>query len=593
MPTRLIVLGSFVVGLFSIILMRAYYLQVVEGDFYASVSQSNAVQERVLRPPRGILLDTKGRILASNRPSFDITFLPKGVPRNHYENVANYVATLTGQSKEDLVRLMEDGRRRPFNSVLLSADVSKRAIIAISENRAELPGILIEDRVIRNYPFGAAAAHLLGYIGEASPREIESDPSYIRGDWVGRAGIELALEKELAGKKGYDDLEVDALGQVIRKLSTKPSEAGSVVTMTIDADLQLWAHQAFSGKRGSFVAIEPSTGKIRALYSAPAYDPNIFVDRRRSAERGALFKDTGLPLFNRALQSTYSPGSTFKTVTMIAGLLSGKLTKNTRITCSGSHAGMKCWKDGGHGTLDLLNAYQNSCNVYFYIAGERIWIEPIYQVASALGLDQLPGFDLGPEEHGVVPTPEWERAHVNSPDGQHWGTGDVRNTAIGQGYVSVSPAQMARVVASAVAGGIRMHASVTERIENAQGTVTEFSPLVESDLHLSPEDRAFIREAMVAVVTGGTGRRAQIAGLTVGGKSGTAQTPLGLDHAWFMCAAPMENPKLAICVMVEHAGMGGGMAAAPIAKEVLEKYAIREGWIDTPAVVVVAPKAAL
>lgn len=570
---RLIVLGGAASLVFLAVLSRAFWLQIVEGDFYRSVSESNAVHERVLRPPRGVLIDARGRVLASNRPSFDITFLPKGVRKDEYEAVANFIADLTDQDAARLLEYMRDGLGRPFNSILLANDVSRRAIIAVIENRADLPGVMIEERMLRHYPLGPATAHLLGYIGEASPADIDADPSYIRGDWVGRSGVELALEESLRGQKGRMNVEVDALGQTLRTLGMNSAEPGERVKLTVDADLQTWAHQAFEGKRGALVAIRPSTGEILALYSAPTYDPNIFVDRRRSDERARLMTDTSLPLFNRALQSTYSPGSTFKTVTMIAGLVSGKLSRNTRITCGGSHAGMACWKEEGHGTLDLVSAYQNSCNVFFYIAGERVWIDPIYRVAHALGLDQYPKFGLGPEEHGVVPTPEWERANVKGPDGEHWGTGDVRNTAIGQGYVSVSPAQMARLAAAAAAGGIRMTPLVRA---NAH-------PHSEADLNLSEDARAILREAMTAVVSSGTGRRSQVPGLSVGGKTGTAQTPHGDDHAWFICAAPMNDPQIAMAVMVEHAGMGGGAAAAPIAKDILEKYANREGWI-TPMI---------
>lgn len=588
---RSLLLAAVAAFLLSGILLRCYWLQCVEGSNYAQISESNAIQQRVLRPARGVIVDRRGVPLAINRPSFDVTFLPKGVPREEYERIAGELAELMGTeaqppTRAELFALMKEARRRPFNSMLLAADVSRRIVAAISERKSDLPGVLIENRARRYYPLGPATAHLLGYIGEASPEEIESSSGYIRGDLVGRAGVEAALEPRLAGVKGYENVEVDALGQTVRKLSEQPAVAGARVTLTVDADIQRWAREAFGrDSSGAVVALEPKTGRILALYSAPAYDPNVFADRKRSAERMSLFSDTMLPMLNRALQSTYSPGSTFKTVTMLAGLLTGKLTPSTVFHCAGVYAGMHCWKEGGHGSLDLVSAYQHSCNIYFYQAGERIWIEPLHMVAEALGLDQFPGFGLGPEEHGVVPTPEWEKAHVKGPDADIFGTGDVRNTAIGQGYVLVSPAQMARLVSSAVTAGVRMKPAFVESIEDADGSVSErFEPHVEADLKIPDEIMGTLRTAMKAVVEDGTGYRAKIEGLSIGGKTGTAQSPTGLDHAWFICAAPLEDPKIGLCIMLENAAQHGGTVAAPIAKYIVERYARREGWISDTAV---------
>jgi penicillin-binding protein 2 len=578
---RVSVLALAACAFFGILLFRAFWLQIVEGDHYAAVSESNAGQSRILRPPRGVILDRRGVVLATNRPSFDVVFLPRGVARDAYDEVAGLVAEWTAQDPKALLKIMLDARKRPFSPAVLAGDVSRRVISLISEQKFRLPGIQIDNRTMRNYPLGPAAAHLLGYIGEVSDAEIEDSAGYIMGDWIGRAGVEVALEDELAGVKGFEDVEVDALGQTIRRLRVRPPVAGNRVTLTVDADLQTWAHEAFAGRSGALVALEPATGRILALYSGVAYDPNVLVDRRRSAERAAYFTDTRLPLFNRALQSTYSPGSTFKTITMIAGLLTGRLKPSTRLSCGGIYAGMKCWKEGGHGSLDLVSAYQHSCNVYFYQAGERVWIEPLHEVASSLGLDRFPGFGVGPEAHGVVPTPEWERANVKGPDGEHWGTGDVRNTAIGQGYVSVSPAQMATVVSSAAMGGIRMRPSVVERVDDAEGNaIRTFEAVVESDLGLDTHAIETVRKAMRLVVDAGTGRRARVEGLAVGGKTGTAQNPQGGDHAWFIGAAPIDDPKIGVCVMLENAGAHGGTVAAPIAQYVLERYAKRERWIE-------------
>lgn len=572
-------IGSAVVLAFAALLARCYWLQGVEGRYYAGISESNALHERLLRPARGAIVDHRGVVLATNRPSFDIVFLPRGVPRERYEEIAANVARIAGGDSETVLKLMLRSRKRPLTTVPLVQGVSRKVIAVISEHQAELEGVGIEDRSLRFYPLGRSTAHLMGYIGEVSDSEIEADPALTMGDWVGRAGVELALEPYLRGTKGREEVLLDALGQTVKRLSVKPRVAGARITLTVDADLQRWAAEAFGDSRGAFVALDPSTGRILALYSAPDYDPNMFVKAESSPERVRLFTDTEQPLFNRALQATYSPGSTFKTVTMIAGLITGKLTPSTRFSCHGMYAGMKCWKAGGHGTLDLVSGYQHSCNIYFYQAGERVWIDAIYHAAISLGLDQFPGFGIGPEAHGVVPTPEWERAHVQGADGQHWGTGDVRNTAIGQGYVLTSPAQMARMVGAAAMGGIRMKPLLIEKAEAADGTVlVRGETQVQVNLGMKPEDVETVRRAMRAVVQAGTARRAIIPGLDVGGKTGTAQNPQGEDHAWFICAAPLGAPRFACCALVEHAGHGG-TAAAPIVRYVLERYARREGWI--------------
>jgi len=578
---RIGLLAVVAVVLLIVLIGRSAYLQLIEGGYYRNAAESNSEQNRILRPVRGVILDCRGKALATNRASFDLIFTSRGVPREEYEAIAERLSKLTGASAGELFLKMLDSRKRPFTPVILISDISRNILAAVEENLINLNGVGIDNRTIRYYPFGPATAHLMGYIGEVTQEEVDNSDTLIAGDWIGRAGLELSLEGLLAGVKGGENAEVDALGQTTRVLSKFEPRAGDKVVLTIDADLQVWAHEAFKGQKGALVAVDPQTGKVLALYSSPVYDPNAFVDKERIQERMSYFVDTDLPLFNRALMATYSPGSTFKTITMIAGLKTGLLKPSTRFNCSGSYKGMKCWKKGGHGTLDLASAYQHSCNVYFYQAGERVWIEPMHFVAQAFGLDQYPGFGIGPEAHGVVPTPEWEHAHVKGPDGEHWGTGDVRNTAIGQGYVQVSPAQMAQVAAGASSGGIGMFPGVINKIESPNNEIIfRFKERVRENLKLDSRTIEFIRGAMRRVIEVGTGRRGRVKGLDVGGKTGTAQNPQNMDDAWFICAAPLSNPRIAISVIVDHAGQHGGTVAAPIAQYVLQRYAEREGWIN-------------
>lgn len=567
----------------AVLIIRSFWLQIVKGDDYIRISEANVLHSRVLRAARGAILASDGTVLATNLPSFDIAFTAKGVSRDELPGIAGALAELTKQDEGKVMQKLLEARRRPLTAVTIASNVPDAVVAYVAEHHGELRGVMIEPRSARTYPEGLASSHLLGYIGEISEGEIERNPYYEPGDWIGRAGIEGSHEPELFGKKGREQVWLDALGQRIRSESINSPLSGSRIRLTVDADLQRWAHEAFDGKSGAFVALEPATGKVLSLYSAPAYDPNVFVRPGFSSVRSALLYDTRIPLYNRALQASYSPGSTFKTVTMIAGLLSGRLEPHTRFTCGGSYAGMACWKKEGHGTLDLAGAYQNSCNVYFYQAGERIWIEPLYKTAVAMGLDAVPELGLGPEAKGVVPTPEWERANVAGPDGEHWGTGDVRNTAIGQGYVIASPIQMARLAGTAAVGK-RMKLQLVESVTDPSGvTRAGGPPVVQSELGMSDEMLQFVRSAMSRVVEAGTGRAAWLEGLSIGGKTGTAQNPQGADHAWFIGMAPVDSPQVAFCVLVEHAGVGGGKAAAPIAKRILGKYGVKRGWLAAPA----------
>lgn len=572
----LVVAGSLLLG------ARLGYLQVARGENLRRASEENRIHQRAIVPPRGLILDRRGEVLATTRPAYDVSFVPLGVARDSYPAIAATLARVIGGSPDSYLAALKEAARRPYLALPVAHDVSRGAVARLAERRADLPGIVVDVRTARAYPLGTVAGHLLGYVAEASRADLARDPWYAPGDRKGVAGVEALLETDLRGAKGWEEVEVDALGHPLRRLARRAATPGARAVLTIDADIQRWAAEALGDRSGAVVVLEPATGRVLALVSSPSFDPGAFADRARTRERLALLADTSLPLLYRPLQSLYAPGSTFKIVTLAAGLASGRLTPATRFACAGTYAGQKCWilekKHRGHGTLDLVEALANSCNVYFYQAGERIGIAPIASTARGLGLGVPPGVGIGPEAAGVVPTPEWERENVAGPDGEHWGLGDVRNTAIGQGYVVASPFQLARMAGAAAYGGVLMRPRIVERLETDDGRILRaFEPEVEADLGWDSSVASTVREALAAVVERGTGAGARLPGVRVGGKTGTAQNPHGEDHAWFVAVAPVDSPAVSIAVLVEHGG-GGSAAALPVARSVLERLAAREGW---------------
>ena len=576
---RSLVVGFFLLSGVAILGARAAYLMLLSGDDFARASRSNAIKEIVLHPPRGVILDAHGEILATNRPSFDCVFLPLGTDPREDPVRARRFSEVLGVPEDEIRAALREGRKTPFRAVSLIeglAEEPARALrVRIGERRSTLEGLSLEPRPHRFVAMGAALGHLLGYLSEVTPQEMDGDPSGHRmGDRVGRAGVERALDDVLAGTKGKSTVEVDARGQVVRTIQEIAPVPGSEVTLTIRAELQRAAADSMAGLEGAVVAIEPTTGRLLAFHSAPSFDPNVFLDPTRQAERRALLSDTvHKPTYNRALLASYPPGSTFK-----VGVLSAAwdtIRPDWRILCEGSYRGQGCWKKTGHGWISMRSGLVNSCDVYFYRVGEELGNEALVPVVRGLGLGRPPGLDFGPEGSGVVPTPEWERENVNPLE--RWGDGDNRNTAIGQGYVLVTPTQLARMMASVAAGGRRYRLQVVEKVRDPSGRVVRsFQPELEEDLGWSEEKRHFLLDALEGVVAEGTGTRARIEGLRVGGKTGTAQNAHGEDHAWFICAAPIEDPKIAVAVLVVH-GAHGSTAAAPIARRILEVWARAEG----------------
>jgi penicillin-binding protein 2 len=561
-----------------VLLLRLWYLQILEGDRYLVLSTNNRLRVRPVEAPRGYILDRNGSILVENRPTFDLYVIPEEVT-NPGEVAATLAEILRTTPGEILSRLAE-GHDRPYQPLLLRKDLPEPTLVAVEERRLDLPGASLRVRPIRAYPSGGVAANLLGYVSEVSQAQLAKEEygDFRPGENLGQAGVERRFDAFIRGVDGGEQVEVDARGRVLRLASRTEPRSGSNVYLTLDRRLQEAAETAFAGKKGSVVAINPTTGEILAMVSRPSYDPNLFAQRLSGEDWQRISGDPGHPLQNRAFQAQYPPGSIFKLIVAIAGLESGALTPDTRFYCPGSfHLGsvkFDCWKKGGHGTQDLRGSLVNSCNVYYYQAGLRVGIEETVKVARAFGLGEVPGLGLGDEVRGHLPNPQPRRR--GQPG---WSAGNTVVSSIGQGLVVTSPMQLLTMVAAIANGGTIYRPWALKKITTTSGEVLEeYAPEALRTLDLKPETLAFIRRAMLGVVDEGTGGRARVPGVPIGGKTGTAQVVKKgetkgqadlKDHAWFVSFAPVDNPKLAVVVLVENGGFGG-QVAAPVAKAIYE-----------------------
>ncbi|GAB4277267.1 MAG: penicillin-binding protein 2 [Deferrisomatales bacterium] len=581
-----------VAATFGVLTARLFYLQVLHGATYRYLSENNRIRLERIRPPRGMILDRNGEILADVRASFDALVVPAEVPRERREEIYGELMRLLEVPRDELAAAVEGPGPPPWKPRLLKRRLLWTEMARLEAHRLELPGVLVQATPVRHYPFGALLGQSLGYVGEISPRELGQPAfaEYESGDFLGRTGLEWAFEGVLRGQPGGQQVEVDVRGRRLGVLAAQPPRPGRNIVLTVDRRLQQAAAEALGEQTGAVVALDVHTGDVLAMASRPSFDPNHLAAGIRPEEWQALATDPRHPLQHRCVQGQYPPGSTFKIVTALAGLAEGVVTPATRVFCSGAFlfAGRpyRCWKKAGHGWVDLRRALVESCDVYFYQLGLDLGVDGIHKYAQALGLGRPTGIDLPGEKPGLAPSKAWKRRARKEP----WYAGETLSVAIGQGYVLATPLQLASMIAAvAHPHGAQMRPRIVSRIEDARGRPVEEIPPIETRrlpfrrVHL---DR--VRDALEEVVSGphGTGKRARIDGYPVAGKTGTAQvvklpTERSLpeeqipwehrDHALFLCYAPADEPEIAVAVVVEHGGHGGA-AAAPVARRVIEAY---------------------
>ena len=642
--TRLMVAGVvFLVGLL-VIVGRLYYMQVVQHSFW--LGKMNTGSEVSVRIPsvRGEIRDRNGVSLAANRPSYAIEFYLPDLLRNYRQENGNvpqheYFATVRGMKRllgePDIVRIVNESAMPRLEELGLAEDYNSERIRLHFRNNREvpfvyragidfskfakyveggtgIPGVEITNRPTRQYPFGALGAHLLGYIGAVRNLEEQEDIgefTFYEPDPEGKSQLEHACNKWLRGQPGARVLHRTTKGTIERETRRIDPKPGDNVLLTIDTRLQYVVERALRDAgigRGAAVVINPNNGHILAMASVPSYDPNVFIPSVPAAEWKKLTDDGTDPLTNRAVQG-YAPGSIYKVVTALAELRAGIPVTRT-FTCSGGvqygNKYMKCWIAGRgvHGPLTLPDAIKNSCNAYFYQAGNTAGINQIVAVGEALGLGRKTGIPLSGESGGILPGPKW--LNLINP-GERWSDGHTANVSIGQGYVLTSPLQMALAAATIANRGIAFEPRLIYRVLDQNGAdahdpktghlIAARKPKIHADLRdagISREQVDAVREGMRRVVADGTGRRAQIKNVDVAGKTGTAQFWRGNtqdNHAWFIAFAPFDAPRLALCVMVQGARSGGGVSA-PIAREILEQGLALDHGYD-PGLVAMTPAA--
>ena len=582
--SRLLTAGAIVLGALFLLCLRLWHLQVIEGEHFRTLSENNRLRLKRVAAPRGVIYDRKGQVLVDNRPAFDVVVVPEDAPdlKTTLSSLALYLQDGAGVADGALPR---DPRRPPYEGVVVKRDVDWSTLAAVESHQLDLPGVSIEVSPKRRYPPNGLAAHLLGYVGEISPKELVLLSNYHMGEVIGKFGLERQWEKYLHGQNGFQHIEVDSIGRRLRILKEVEAQSGFNLFLTLDRDIQSAAEEAMAEKEGALVVLDPRDGAVLAMVSRPAFDPNVFARGIRPQEWRELVNNPLHLLTNRATQGEYPPGSTFKVVLAAAALEKGVITPSTRFFCPGGlwfggHY-FHCWRKGGHGTVDFRRALAQSCNVYFLQVGRLLGVDTIAAYARKLGLGWPTGIDLDHEKGGVIPDSAWKKKVF----GVRWYAGETLSVSIGQGYASVTPLQMAVLAATIANGGTVYQPYLVRRVETVQGEVVkEYHPEATLTAGIGKKTLDLVRQTMRDVITSGTGRQAQLPDVTVAGKTGTAQAVPGLagkgtklprqyrDHAWFVAFAPMEAPEVAVACLVEHAGEGGGAAAAPIVRQVLEKY---------------------
>ncbi|MGH7860344.1 MAG: penicillin-binding protein 2 [Candidatus Binatia bacterium] len=574
---------------FTVLVFRLWHLQVVDGDYHRSLSEHNRVRVKRVNASRGIIFDRNGKVLVENRPSFDVIMVPEDARQP--STVLGRLGRYLGQDLVDAEKALVSARGRPaFESVVLRRDVDWDTLVVVETRQIELPGISLHVGPRRSYLYGSLAAHLLGYVGEVNPDELQRLEGYRMGDMIGKYGLERRWEEHLRGESGGRQVEVDAVGRELRVLREVEEVPGANIHLTIDVELQRAAMAAMEGKEGAVVALDPNTGAVLAMVSRPSYDPNLFAAGISTSDWRQLVTDPLHPLSNKAIQGQYPPGSTFKIVVAAAALEEGIVTPFTPIHCVGSlrygNRDFRCWKRGGHGWVNLHRAIVESCDVFFYQVGQRLGVDTIAEYSRRFGLGEPTGIVLDYERSGTIPDTVWKRQRFGDP----WYPGETLSVAIGQGYVTATPLQMANVVATVAAGGVRHQPYFVDHVARPGEEPLYFGNQEPVRTGIRASTITQIQNALRDVVQSesGTGKRARVPGVEVGGKTGTSQTarmardykkvepgklPRHLrDHAWFVALAPVEAPEIAVAALVEHAGGGGGAIAAPVVQQVLDFY---------------------
>ncbi len=582
---------AILIGGLSLLLLRAWDLQVTSGQHYLRLSENNRLRIIETPPPRGRIYDRHGSLLVNNVPSFNL-YLVLGDMQNR-EDVLNHLTQIIRLSPDkisDQIRMRKNAD--PYRPIKIKEDLSMEEVAIIESHGLELPGVKIEAEFKRDAVFGTLAAHLFGYVGEVTLDQLSQEKyKDVRGGTIiGQYGVEESFDSTLRGTPGEKKIEVDALGHERQVIQEKLPLRGDDIFLTLDLHVQKEAEAALSNRPGAIVALDPSNGDVLAMVSHPAFNPNLMSRGVSSNAWQALLKDKERPLTNRVIHGQYPPGSTFKIVMSAAILETETASVSDTIECRGSirfgKRSFKDWKKWGHGTVDLRRSLVESCDIYYYEMGRALGVDNISRFSHLFGLGEPTGIDLAYEKGGLIPNKAWKQKRFNEP----WYPGETLSVSIGQGFVTATPLQLAAMMGAVADKGVWHTPRLLKKTRDYEtDAFTEIAPLSGRDLEISGETLTAIRNALEGVVSErhGTASKSQSEYVSIAGKTGTAQVvgrevaesdeneediPAILqDHAWFVAFSPVENPEIAVVVLVEHGGHGGSVAA-PLARRVIESY---------------------
>ena len=575
---------------FLILFMRLFYLQVLSGDALRGLSESNSIRLQRIDPPRGLIFDRNADLLVDNRPSFDLRIVAKDA-QPVGKTVKKLSSYLTIPYKELMAKIGRIKGVATYKPILLRTDIDRDLLAAFEVHKYDLPGVRVDVTAQRQYLNSKGAAHLIGYLGQINARELKKSQytRYRSGEQIGRFGVEKTFENYLRGQRGGRQVEVDASGQIVRVLKTVSARPGRYVYLTIDKRLQAKAALLMNGRAGAVVAMDPRNGEILTMVSSPEYDQNAFVNGMSHEQWQALSTNPLSPMGNKAIQGEYPPASIYKIITAMAGLEEGLVDEKTTFFCPGYYKfgdrEYRCWKESGHGKVNIVQALAESCDVYFYNLGQRLGIDRLAWYAKAFGLGAPTGFPLDTEAKGLVPTRGWKKRRFK----EHWQEGETLSVAIGQSYNLVTPLQMAILISAVANGGLRHRPVILKAVTTAAGQrILAGESQIVGRIPASVKTIKIIQSGLFKAVNhqSGTAWGVHSDQTHINGKTGTAQVVArrevldsGNDkneynlrpHAWFVGYGPSSSPRIAVAAIIEH-GEHGSTAAAPIVMALIQAY---------------------
>ncbi len=581
---------------FFILVLRFFWLGVVQNSYYTTRAEDNRLTLVPVVPNRGLIFDRNGVLMATNTSAYTLEIVPgRAGPIDQTIEELSKVVTIEGKDKRRFKQLLREAKT--FESIPIRSRLTEEEVARFAAQRYRFPGVEVRARLFRSYPLGETASHALGYMGRINTKDLErideegQAANYRGTDHIGKTGLEQRYEFEMHGVSGFESVEVDAGGRGIRVLSRTPPVSGNNLNLTIDAKLQQVAETAFGKRRGALVAIDPANGEILALVSMPTYDPNLFVDGIRSDDWDVLNTDINKPLLNRAIYGTYPPGSTFKPFMALGALATGKRTPQQAISDPGYfNFGNHTFRDdkkGGHGMVNMYSSIVHSCDTYYYTLANDWGINGIADFMGQMGFGSKTGIDIDGESRGILPSEAWKQRRFKRPEQQKWYAGETISIGIGQGYNSYTMMQLAQATAILANNGVGYKPHLVRSISDVRSGSAREIPLEKThEVALKPEHVEVIRNAMIGVNKEGTGTKAFAgAKYVAAGKTGTAQVfslnggnyshggtkEFLRDHALFIAFAPADKPKIALAVIVENAGFGA-TSAAPITRQVFDYY---------------------